>query len=323
MMSRALVVVLLIAAIRGEARAEVPTGSRSLPRRPSANHTTHRGYVFVEGVYLSPPYVVETSGDAVLINNRPVYEPGALPPAATAAVMARQLLEFLEQDQALVGLPGTRPIPLNHDASGELIALLLNREAIADFDYLFEVLPPFVDRNRWSGWIRTCVVPTDLRMRREEWRPPVPIHRESPQETTRRPIAGSYLMSVAGLSLTVVAFGHLLTSRPQQDGVVSPELMRGAVVSIALVLGFSGLDLTWTLVNGAAGTMRELNPIAQPLMNRPLALVACKVFATLLGCGLLFTLRNRHIGRLACWWMCLVCTIVTLRWTVFHSLISS
>jgi len=66
--------------------------------------------------------------------------------------------------------------------------------------------------------------------------------------------------------------------------------------------------------------MRELNPLASRLISDPEALVAFKVVATLLGCGVLFALRRHSRAQLASWWMCLVCTMLTFRWLMFNSM---
>src|SRR5690606_31604564 len=135
----------------------------------------------------------------------------------------------------------------------------------------------------------------------------------------RRFDAVAYPLTLLGMLLSVVAFGHLLMSLPNSremregtsDGSVgiSRDVVRATMISVFLVAALSSLDLVWTLLASQAGQMLELNPIASHFINDPLSLIAFKAAATLLGCGLLFGLRRHSRAQLASWWMCLVCTM--------------
>lgn len=308
---------------------------------------TDYGYVFIDGQYLPPPYAVQADEHGVFINRRLVYATSVRPvraPAASSLQFAsanaqppsavqsnrhvgRRLLERLEGDCALVVFRGEWPVLLDAEPASQLLDLMTSvpdsRGSRAErIEGVLQLLPPWVNHKRWTDWLNAYYAPTELQNR---WQspglPPWPDDAPAgakPQDPT---VSTPYYMSVLGIVLTVIAFGHLLASRPQPAIAATPELLRGAVVSIGFVAGLSGFDLAWTIINTAKGTMQELNPIATSFVDQPAALVAYKAAATLLGCSLLFFLRHRHFGRLACWWMCLVCTIVTLRWTVFHSMI--
>jgi hypothetical protein len=133
----------------------------------------------------------------------------------------------------------------------------------------------------------------------------------------------AYPLSVTGMLLVVAALGHLLRAHPGTDGdapVVRPEAIRATVISIALIAVFSLVDLVWTILAVQAGQMRELNPVGRLLIPDPRLLVAFKVSATLVGCGILYRLRRHSRARIAAWWLCLLCTVLLLRWVIFHSM---
>ncbi len=124
--------------------------------------------------------------------------------------------------------------------------------------------------------------------------------------------------------LAVLASGHLMNSLPARapEGALVEEskVMRAALISVGLVFLLSSLDLVWTILATQAGQMRELNPLGNGLINDPQSLVVFKSVATLTSCCILAALRRYHIARLASWWLCLVCTILTFRWLAFNSM---
>lgn len=135
----------------------------------------------------------------------------------------------------------------------------------------------------------------------------------------------AYPLTLLGMVLSVIAFGHLLKSLPDHgamrtNGGVTAEIVRATVVSLGLVIVLSGLDLVWTLLASQSGQMRELNPLASRLISDPQALIAFKAVATLIACGLLFALRHHGRAQLASWWICLICTMLTFRWLMFNSM---
>ena len=92
---------------------------------------------------------------------------------------------------------------------------------------------------------------------------------------------------------------------------------------ILLMLGMSAVDLLWTIMAGQAGVMKEINPLAAGLIQTPTSLALFKVTATAIGCGLLYSFRDRRRVQEATWWMCLVCVLVTFRWVMFDSMTTS
>jgi len=68
---------------------------------------------------------------------------------------------------------------------------------------------------------------------------------------------------------------------------------------------------------------RELNPLEAHLGTSALALVGFKFSAIAGSCAILVFLRRFYGAQLASWWMCLLCTILILRWTTYNSLFLS
>ncbi|QDV13467.1 hypothetical protein CA51_33570 [Rosistilla oblonga] len=136
----------------------------------------------------------------------------------------------------------------------------------------------------------------------------------------------TYPMTMFGLIVGVYTFGHLMMTTPKSPALYPNanllEMMSQAtVVSVVLICAHAALDLTWTLLTSQAGQMREINPFGAQFLENPRALVAFKAIATLGACGLLIGLRKHRAAQTACWWMCLVCTILTFRWLIFSSML--
>lgn len=139
--------------------------------------------------------------------------------------------------------------------------------------------------------------------------------------------AFSYPLTLAGMLVGVIALGHVLkwTAKSivaEQREDYAPEVTRCVEIALMLMLVMSAIDLTWTILAGQAGVMREVNPLAAGYLQSPLHLIVLKVLATGLGCGILYAWRRRRQVQNATWWMCLVCVLMTFRWVVFDSVIS-
>ena len=100
------------------------------------------------------------------------------------------------------------------------------------------------------------------------------------------------------------------------------QAARAVTIALCLMLGMLILDLTWTILAGQAGVMKEVNPIAAEMIDSPLQLAVFKIVTTSIGLGILYFWRNRHQIQFATWWVCLVCVLLTFRWVVFDSVIS-
>ncbi len=143
---------------------------------------------------------------------------------------------------------------------------------------------------------------------------------------TRLAIFG-YPLTLFMMVLVVLAFGHLLSNRPNtdqwNDDLPTKPLRDPFIHSLVLIVGLSVVDLVWTLLVSQAGAMHELNPIGSQIIDDPWKLVAFKVVVTLGAVGLLYFCRRAPLARQASWWSCLVLSLVAARWLVFNSMFIS
>ena len=75
-----------------------------------------------------------------------------------------------------------------------------------------------------------------------------------------------------------------------------------------------------TLLTDPHGGFTELNPIAGLFVKTPLALSGFKLVATGVAVGILWYRRIYVGAQKAAWWLCLVLTLVTIRWVTIQSL---
>ncbi len=135
----------------------------------------------------------------------------------------------------------------------------------------------------------------------------------------------SYPLTLFAMIVVVVAFGHLLSNKPrleegQAGSGVSPETQKVVLKSLLIFGLLSVVDLIWTISANATGSMREMNPLGQELIDDPIRLILFKTLAVSLTIGLLYSLHRRPIAQVASWWSCLVLTLLTARWLTFHSM---
>jgi hypothetical protein len=236
----------------------------------------------------------------------------------------------LEQEAAIFALDD-RPLVVLDSAS--VVNDLLRIFAGLDQDSsslanVLAALPREADADFWKTWLTTYEPPPQLVARAKEkceTSEAVETANHEQLAAVRRLDTYSYPLSVFGMVLAVLASGHLLKSVPTSDAKSSveeprPHLVRFVIMAAGLVFLMSSLDLAWTLLAAQAGQMRELNPLGQNLIDDPASLVAFKLSATLVSCGLLVALRRHHAAQLASWWLCLVCTMLTFRWLLFNSM---
>ncbi len=331
---------------------QVPEG----PEQPGivTNYGTpiETGYVFVNGEYLEPPYVLENRDDVLFINS--VNTGHALPRPEAAprhhwggegsgwgnrnggggSGRVRNPLtsigESLENEVAQFYFDGQRPIEIGGQVySTDFLALLIDRQAARKaIDDSLPMLPAFADRIAWSDWLMHYDPPAALSDRIQH---ELQVLAESESQNNRQILAEKRLQSWAyplttmGLVLVVVAFGHLLSARPPVAASSfeidrSPQAMRLVNWSVVLVLALSGLDLVWTIMVSQTGGMKELNPIGSRLIHDPALLISFKVIATFTAVGIVLAMRQFRRVQLASWWMCLICTVLAVRWLTFNSM---
>lgn len=136
----------------------------------------------------------------------------------------------------------------------------------------------------------------------------------------------AYPLSTLGMLLVALASGQLLINRPPQGKThqlndSSEDAKHSTTRFVFMIIGFSALDLVWTILASHDGSMRELNPIGSHLVSDPRLLIAFKVVTTGVAASILFALRSVNRVHLASWWLCLLLTLLTARWLVFNSLL--
>jgi hypothetical protein len=134
-----------------------------------------------------------------------------------------------------------------------------------------------------------------------------------------------YGLSVVGMLLIALSAGTLLGHPPKNSIswsriVRSPRTLTAMQRCLVLIAAYSLFDLAATLLAVKTGHVEELNPFGVGLILAPAALAAFKVASTCLGTGLLWRLKNYHGAQVASWWLCMVLTLVTVRWVTVQSL---
>ena len=216
------------------------------------------------------------------------------------------------------------------DTGHELLELLSDAKAhqsviVGELDWL----PPGIDIPTWQRWIDTFA-PSEAFLAQAKARIGQCQGIESANlaagAAVRRLDAATYPITVLGMVLVVLSFGHLLSYHPSVVDASHPETEqtgtrnRVIYISLSLIVAFSVLDLIWTLLVSATGSMHELNPLGARLIANPGWLVTFKLATTSVAVGLLLALRRFPIARRAAWWGCLLLTLLAIRWLVFSSM---
>ena len=191
-------------------------------------------------------------------------------------------------------------------------------------------LPPGIDRGAWITWIREYRCPQDLKIRATELVEQVDhiLAAHHAQVAANRTLAViAYPLTVGGMLLVVLSFGHLLSFQPMFGGEgktdSSPLTLRAVRKTLMLLAASAALDLTWTILVSRTGSMKELNPLGSALINDPQSLIILKVVATSVAVGILSALKRHRIAQKGSWWGCLVYTLLIARWLTFNSMFIS
>jgi hypothetical protein len=320
------------------------------------NATLTKGFVFLNGEYLSPPYEIREGEQSVIINGQALPsllpdleaarrdglrmegprgegprgpgQPGMGPPRGNPIrYQALEILRQLEGNGVILAFAEQPLIRLDGGSTYELFKLLLS-----DGDYvkrvsLVERLPAELDRDLWNGWLDRYAPPPELRSRSAGLITAFDAaEREamSAIAATRRINDWAYPLTIGGFVITVLAVGHLLGGRPhagksRHGRDDSPEMIRALNWTLVLIALMSLLDLTWTILAAQANQMRELNPFGSHLVEDPRHLVGFKVGATFPSLALLWLLRGYKRAQIAAWWICLLLTVLAFRWLAFNS----
>lgn len=308
---------------RGPERRWGGPGFRPPAHAPLYEQKVGNGFVFLDGEYVPPPYVVRQEGDQITLNNHEISL------AADNGLPGRELAESLESNLCVIAF-ADRPIVLIHDSRlVELFRILLSpTPEPRAVQPLLDQLPAHSDQEQWRAWLATYELPDNVRATAEKMVRDADAARAEGElaiAANQRLSTWAYPLTVFGMLMSVVSFGHLLQFPPRGNPDLIPsrrraELCRATVIFLIMVVILSGLDLVWTLLTSQAGRMNELNPIGRELLSDPWMLSMFKVVATFCSCGLLLMLRRHPRAQLASWWMCLICTLLTFRWLVLNSM---
>lgn len=316
------------------------------------------GFVFMGDQYVPGPYLLQQTEEGLRINDRLVeselpqpsyqredggedwggrsrdwgsYGPGGygFSRGGRSWSMLSVVAARLQSGAAIVILPG-EPIASFKDpfSVDDLFQSFLSSDVHADhFQDMLGALPPEADVERWIAWATGFQPPAELRRLIEERvAARQEIERENAEKiaSVKRFDSAAYPLTMLGMIVGVLALGHLLHSLPKGDHEIPAErraeASKAVMYSVGLIAFLSALDLTWTILASQAGMMKELNPIGSRFIHDPQLLTLFKAGATLLGCGLLYVLRQHSRARWASWWLCLVCTVLTFRWLMFNSM---
>jgi Domain of unknown function (DUF5658) len=127
----------------------------------------------------------------------------------------------------------------------------------------------------------------------------------------------SYPLTMLAMVFVVIGFGHLLSNKPKIPIAESKAVVSRSLLIVGML---SVVDLIWTMVAAQSGSMRELNPIGNHLIQNPMLLVTFKVSLVGFAIVVLYRLHTRPIAQVASWWSCLVLTLLTARWLTFNSM---
>lgn len=307
------------------------------------------GFLIVDNRYVPPPYRIEHDGEYLHINGVAVGLPapagrfpgrgdfGAGPGFRGRHSFGRKSPWLRREDAARAALAQAERLFLH----GSLV-IRFTDGTIGVFPYGEAVLHSLVsDQDRteklrilmsesrqsitlaqWSGLVDDFEPDDGLRQRLAAMGEARTVHSEPMPQL---PEYGLYVLTVAGMMLTVASFGIVMSHRPQHFCRWSEvnriprdvHLVTGCAVMVGVLCVF---DLVCTLT--AAHTMHfwELNPFGAPLAAQPLALTVVKLLATSACVVILWSLRFYRGAQLASWWLCLGLTLLAARWVVFNSL---
>lgn len=302
------------------------------------------GFLFSEGEYIPPPYVISQVDDEIQVNGRLVLRIPPLqgpwrrfaPPKGVDHWLTTDLANRLGNDTIVMVRDHKHTVRIDqYTLQSAMIAAWADwgsgsKRDIAEATLIGAVAND-VDAEPWQEWFRSYEPPQNLVSRAQE----IVAETEALERANRAHLDWQrrlesmlYGLTVVAMAVSVFALGHLLSMRPPvgarwNDLDTARDGTRPTVKSLGLIVLMSAFDLGWTLRAAGDDSFRELNPIGSDMLSTPAGVSAFKVIAILLSCLLLLALRRYRGAQTATWWMCLVCTLVTFRWLMFESMFLS
>lgn len=310
-----------------EAPASRERGARGGWLLPGAgDEIFHTGFVLVNGAYVPPPYVIRGEDGVLLAGGVQVAAPQPGRGQRRGDKAENELRRMLRTDACFVVQAGEPVIVLApFPAGATLFSLLLSGQdrstAVSD---LMRHSAPEVWAVLWRDWLLRFTPSPEFQARASRVlaenleRQRARLARAAALQRLR---SAEFPLLACALLLAALAGWHLLRTVPTAPecpagAEASPAAGRLLVRSLLLVLALAALDGVWTWLSAQAGQMRELNPLAARLLDRPDALLSFKLACTLGPVGLIYFLRHYRAAQLAAWWMCFITTAVACRWVV-------
>lgn len=309
---------------------------------PTEAKVNDKGFLFIDGEYVAPPYEIRHEGDELTVNNRkltclpPPRESsgrgffGPRPGEGSLRYWVGYLQNQLDQNYVVLSFPEQPNVVFDTTSSYDLLKSFIAQGSRSVRQVsVRDQLPTDFDRKVWDQWIERFVAPGDLEVR-------AAATARNFEESQRQALADirahrlleqmAYPLAVSGMVMSVLAIGHLLGGRPHagqstQGTDPSPQMIRALNWSIAFTVAFSLLDLTWTILALNTKAVSELNPIGSQFIHDPRNLAGFKVSVTFSCLALLWLLRKHKRAQVAAWWLCLILTLVTCRWLLVDTLI--
>lgn len=292
------------------------------------------GAVLIRGRKLNAPFVVSRDQGLVMVNGEPVSQ--EMPESSDggkrlAARMERQLFDnrwLVVFDQGIVayGSEESTMMLMGNLAQAGDVSEKIRHVMNATLEGLDDVTS-----GELNSALNAFEPDSDLVRQFELYQSEMSSMSEAAEDSVESELQvhdstrTMYGLSVVGMLLIALSTGTLLGHPPKAAArwsriIRSPRTLSAVQRCLLLIAAYSVFDLAATLLAVRTGHVEELNPFGEGLVFAPAALAAFKVAATGLGMGLLWRLRNYHGAQLASWWLCLVLTLVTVRWVTVQSL---
>jgi uncharacterized protein DUF5658 len=310
----------------------------------SSDAAVNRGFVFLEGEYISPPYDIRGTEEGVSINGRelkcllPESDPGPRgfgpSPSRNGGRWRRLPWELRAQlgiDGVVLAFADQPLVMFDRGSAYSLFKGMTGDSQEVRRVSLVDRLPPNFNQDLWREWIREYRPTEELRARAA----PLIASYDASERLAMAAVAAThrlntlaYPLTLGGMIVAVLAIGHLLGGRPHAGKSTfgedaTPEAIGALNWTLLLVAVLSSLDLVWTVLAAQAGQMRELNPLGSHLIEDPRSLMGFKVGITFPSIAVLWLLRRYKRAQVAAWWICLILTVLAFRWLTFNSMMLS
>jgi hypothetical protein len=321
-----------------------PRGFDGLPRAIEGpiEETIPNGFLFIDGEYIAPPYVLHATEDGVTVNSVEIkskappdyFGRGFGPPRGEPAWhrLGARLRNELGRKAVVLAFAGQPLFTPDTTATYQLLKSLVSVDGRSTKQLeVRHQLPDDFDKSVWDEWVASFTAPDSLKSRAAG---ALAQYEEQQSEAqaqirARRWLeASQYPLSVAAMILSVLSLGHLLGGRPHAGKPTrgldeSPEMIRALDWSLLFAAALSIFDLVWTILMANTNDIQELNPIGTHLIHNPRHLAGFKVSITFACLALIWLLRRHKRAQIAAWWICLVLTLLTCRWLMATSLVSA